>query len=155
MASGGARARSGPAPDPNALRRDRDGDGWKTLPAKGRQGKAPKWPLSKPTTRETTLWRAEWKRPQAIEWDRNGQEIEVALYVRALVAAEKRDAPTNARTLVRQFQEGLGLSVPGLARNNWKIEEAPDGSAKPSAARVPASGRARERFTVIDGDGGG
>ena len=83
----------------------------------------PKWPLSKASKRETELWTAEWRRPQAVMWEHNGQEIEVALYVRALVAAEKRDARTNARTLVRQFQEGLGLSIPGLHRNHWKIEE--------------------------------
>lgn len=50
---GGARVNSGPAPDPNALRRDRPSDaaGWTTLPAEGRRradGKpsaSPRWPL--------------------------------------------------------------------------------------------------------------
>lgn len=44
---GGARVNSGPPPDPNALRRDRptDKDGWKSLPAAGRSGRLPKWPL--------------------------------------------------------------------------------------------------------------
>jgi hypothetical protein len=44
---GGARVNSGPPPDPNALRRDRptDKDGWKSLPASGRDGRLPKWPL--------------------------------------------------------------------------------------------------------------
>lgn len=47
MPRGGARVNSGPAPDPNALRRDRkqDRDGWTTLPAKGREGATPPWPL--------------------------------------------------------------------------------------------------------------
>jgi hypothetical protein len=67
------------------------------------------------------LWNREWKRPQAVEWERNGQEVEVALYVRSLVAAEKLDAPTNLRTLVKQQQEALGISLPGLARNRWRI----------------------------------
>lgn len=118
---GGARARSGPAPDPQALRRDRDADSWVTLPAEGRKGKPPAWPLSARSKRETTLWNREWKRPQAVEWERNGQEVEVALYVRSLVAAERLDAPTNLRTLVKQQQEALGISLPGLARNRWRI----------------------------------
>lgn len=47
MPRGGARVNSGPPPDPNALRRDRpsDKDGWTTLPAEGRKGRTPKWPL--------------------------------------------------------------------------------------------------------------
>lgn len=47
MPRGGARVNSGPPPDPNALRRDRpsDKDGWTTLPAEGRQGDPPAWPL--------------------------------------------------------------------------------------------------------------
>lgn len=47
MARGGARTISGPPPDPNALRRDRksDRDGWTTLPAEGRKGPTPPWPL--------------------------------------------------------------------------------------------------------------
>lgn len=48
MGRGGARPFSGPAPDPYALRRDRpsDKDSWTTLPAEGRQGPPPKWPLN-------------------------------------------------------------------------------------------------------------
>lgn len=47
MPRGGARVNSGPPPDPNALRRDRpkDKDGWTSLPANGRKGRMPKWPL--------------------------------------------------------------------------------------------------------------
>jgi hypothetical protein len=43
---GGAVAGRGPAPDPNALRRDRpsDRDGWRVLPRR-RQGTRPRWPL--------------------------------------------------------------------------------------------------------------
>src|SRR4051794_27783932 len=92
------------------------------LPAAGREGAMPKWPLSKATAREVTLWKREWRRPQAVMWERNGQELEVALYVRSLAAAEKLDASVAARTLVRQQQESLGLSLPGLARNRWRIE---------------------------------
>lgn len=122
MAKGGARAHSGPAPDPLALRRDRDAGEWTVLPAAGRSGPAPVWPFELLSEREETLWQAEWARPQAVMWERNGQELEVALYVRSLVEAEARDASVAARTLVRQQQEALGLSLPGLHRNKWTIE---------------------------------
>jgi hypothetical protein len=50
-------------------------------------------------------------------WERNGQDAEVALFVRSLVAAEARDAPVAARTLVRQQQEALGLSLARAGAN--------------------------------------
>lgn len=146
MAKGGARAHSGPAPDPNALRRDRDAGDWTTLPADGRDGPLPEWPLTKATQREISLWKREWKRPQAVMWERNGQEVEVALYVRSLRMAEMPKAPTISRTLVKQQQEALGLSLPGLARNRWRIEHV-EAAAPPAAV-----GRsARDRFRVVTG----
>lgn len=127
---GGARARSGPAPDPDALRRERDGDSWTTLPVEGRKGDPPEWPLTAMSEREGVLWCREWRRPQAIVWEWNGQEIEVAMYVRTLVAAEKPGAAHNMRNLVRQQQETLGISLTGLARNQWRIGPA----GKPTVA---------------------
>jgi hypothetical protein len=102
-------------------------------------------------SRELELWEREWRRPQAVEWERNEQELEVALYVRALVAAEAPDAKVTLRTLVKQQQEALGISLPGLARNNWKIGEAvsPAQAGRPKAASKGKS--ARDRFAVIDG----
>lgn len=124
MPSGGARGRSGPAPDPNALRRDRPGDAeqWLTLPLAGRPGAPPKWPLSTPDKRELELWKSEWRRPQAVIWERNGQQVEVALYVRAVATAEQPRATAAARGLVVRMQETLGISLTGLARNKWRIE---------------------------------
>jgi hypothetical protein len=150
VAKGGARAVSGPPPDPNALRRERDSGDWVTLPAEGRDGKVPSWPLSKASSREATLWRREWRRPQAVMWERNGQELEVALYVRSLAAAEHLDASVASRTLVRQQQEALGLSVPGLARNRWRIEHVEASSPRP--ARRPGRSSVRDRLRVVTGD---
>src|SRR4051812_7188976 len=102
MGSGGARARSGPAKDPGALRRDRPDDqaSWTTLDPAGRKGKAPAWPLSQASARERAVWTAEWKRPQAIQWEKQQLQVPVAMYVRSLVEAEARGAAVNARTLV-------------------------------------------------------
>ena len=147
----GASARSGPAPDPNALRRDRDSAEWVDLPAEGRKGKTPRFPLTKPTSREKTLWTREWKRPQAIMWERNGQELEVALYVRAVADAEKAGASANTRNLVKQLGEALGTSLPGLRINRWRIvHEKPVETDKPSRR---SSSSAKSRFRVIEGGG--
>src|SRR5690349_4306574 len=108
MPKGGARVRSGPPPDPMALRRDRDGSEWVTLPAAGRTDPPPDWPLSvagDPVTsgREAQLWLELWKLPQAIEWERCHHDHEVALYVRRFVEAEQPGSIAALSTLVRQL----------------------------------------------------
>lgn len=157
MASGGARARSGPPPERNAIRNGRSGADWIRLPASGRKGAPPGWPLTRPTKREVALWSDLWKTPQAIMWEGNGQGLEVALYVRSLREAEKSGSSSAARTLLLRQQEYLGLSQPGLARNRWTIvddaamaaAEAPlDGDAKP----IPISD-ARDRLRKISDAG--
>lgn len=151
MVSGGARASSGPAPDPSALRRDRKSDGeWTSLPAEGRKGDAPDWPLSEASSRELDLWGSEWRRPQAVMWERNGQELEVALYVRSVVDAESPKATVAARTLVKQQMEALGLSLPGLLRLRWKIA-----SDEVAERRQVSTGRnVNDRLRALDGGAG-
>lgn len=151
MSRGGARANSGPPPDPNALRRDRKSDdaGWRVLPHEGRQGDPPAWPLTESTKREDVLWAAEWARPQAVVWEENGQQVEVAMYVRALAEAEQIGASTNSRTLVKQLQEALGVSLPGMLRLRWKIDKPAESGAKTSGSRRSSS--ARDRLSVIAG----
>lgn len=155
MSSGGARARSGPAPDPNALRRDRpsDKDGWTTLPAEGRQGDAPAWPLTGQSKREKDLWADEWKRPQAVQWERTGAALEVALFVRNLAAVEKPDAPVNLGTLVKQQMEGLGISQDGLAKRRWRIA-VDEVSERRTEKPAPAKKSARDRFKVVTDEPG-
>ena len=164
MGSGGARARSGPAPDPEALRRERGTDpGWHVLPATGRPGPAPEWPLPEASDRERKLWRTLWAKPQATRWEVLGQELEVALYVRRFAAAERPDASSSAVVVVRQLGEALGLTIPGLLRNRWQIGSAESRPAAPPAtgadgvavpvARGMAGGRERGRLTVVRPDG--
>jgi hypothetical protein len=152
VSRGGPRARSGPPPDPNALRRDRDKDaaGWVALPAEGRVGDAPDWPLSDPSEREVTVWLTEWTRPQAVMWELNHQELEVAMYVRTLVGAESRQSTAAERTLLLRQQEYLGVSVPGLARNRWRIGDQGK-STESEGAGVRRMASARDRLKVING----
>jgi len=153
MPKGGARARSGPAPDPNALRRERDAGEWTILPAEGRQGATPDWPLSEQSVREAELWEALWLKPQAIMWERFGQELEVALYVRRFSEAELMDSRVNLSTLVRQMADSLGLTTPGMRANRWRVT-AEEADPRPTARRGPARPpSARSRLKVIPGDG--
>src|SRR5690606_942580 len=158
MPRGGARPVSGPPPDPNALRRDRPSDQatWTTLPAEGRTGEPPEWPLLDVQPREWDLWRAMWAKPQAGRWERLGQQIEVAMFVRTLAEAEQPRASVELQKVVRQYLDSLGLSVQGMLRNRWRI--APGESAEQTAGTSAAPARrrpsARSRLKVVaDGDG--
>jgi hypothetical protein len=134
MTSGGARARSGPAPDPNALRNDRsDVAGWKVLPITGRLGDPPDWPLPEASDREMWHWARLWKTPQATEWEKLGQVVEVAVYVRRLVEIELPGATASLGNHVLRLAEGLGLTIPGLLRNRWQI-----GGGQAPAPQAPA-----------------
>jgi len=149
MTRGGARARSGPPPDPMALRRDRDRGDWVRLPASGREGDIPDWPLGTSNARELRLWAEEWRRPQAVMWDARGQQLEVALYVRAVVVSEGRKATAADRGLVLRYMDDLGVSQGGLAKNHWTIvlPEVPT-ALRPTGTDAPS---ARDRFTLVSG----
>lgn len=154
MPKGGARARSGPAPDPTALRRERDAGEWTVLPAEGRPGDPPRWPLVGQSDREAELWARLWSKPQALMWERLGQDLEVALFVRNFALAELPGAPINLGTLVRQQQDSLGLTTPGLRANRWRItrdEVAERRADAPAQAARPSS---RGRLKVVAGGDG-
>lgn len=141
---------SGPAPDPNALRRDRktDAAGWRVLPADGRPDDAPEWPLTEPADRERDVWDDLWEKPQAVMWEELGQALEVALFVRTLVEAEQVDARVDVKKMVRGYLDSLGLSVQGMLRNRWKIApaDAPPVSPEAPAVRRPS---ARDRLKIV------
>lgn len=157
MARGGARVVSGPAPDPMALRRNRPSDkaGWTLLPAEGRPGEAPDWPLTEPADRELRLWDELWERPQAVMWEELGQHLEVALFVRCLAEAEQPGAKVDVRKLARQYLDSLGLSVQGMLRNRWKISPgnpaAAEAALEDDVPETPAPRRAsaRDRMKVV------
>ena len=149
MPKGGARTRSGPAPDPNALRRERDGDQWRELPAEGRQGDAPGWPFPDVTDAEQALWSELWGLPQAVVWEEQRQELQVALYCRRFVEASQQKAAVSLSTLVKQLAEDLGLSLSGMARNQWRIGSGGKPKAKPAARRSSS----KAKLKVVAGDG--
>jgi hypothetical protein len=156
MAKGGARARSGPAPDPTALRRERDAGEWTILPSGGREGATPDWPLTEQSVREFELWERLWVMPQALMWERFGQELEVALYVRRFSEAELMDSRVNLSTLIRQMADSLGLTTPGMRANRWKIDRPEDAASHEASSSVSpiAANSARARLKAISGGGG-
>lgn len=160
MPKGGARARSGPAPDPNSYRSmDRD---WVDLPAGGFSGVVPEFPLpraiqfssffengKKVTGRdesetsvvwdaELELWAELWRKPQAAAWDSLGLKFQVAAYVRAYLESVKADAVSGLKTAVLRMEAELGLNVPGMRVNGWRIADS--SAPTPAAARRTSSG---------------
>lgn len=163
MRGGNRTGRSGPPPDPNAIRRAANrtdnGADWVSLPKSARVDPVPEWPLSDPSDRELILWAREWDRPQGILWVLNDQIVEVAFLVRQMAEAETPFAPAATRTLVRQMMESLGISTPGMLRNRWRIvDDAPDAEEITDAGSEPAEGGgdvvdARDRLQLLAGDG--
>lgn len=128
MPRGGARIRSGPPPDPNSRRSEqkarRGEEGAVILPAAGWDGKPPKWPMPKGTTRERAQWKKIWTFPQAAAWiDQEWRWQQLALYVRWSVRAEATDANASTITQVMRLADAIGLTPAGLAANGWRIED--------------------------------
>lgn len=123
MPSGGSRVRSGPAPtsQDRSHKGKAQAEGWITLPADGRDGPEPHFPLADASPRELELWSRLWETPQATMWEQLHQDFEVACYVRLLVSAEKPRSSAIIWSQVKQFAESLGLSVSGMQRNKWTV----------------------------------
>ena len=150
MPSGGARSRSGPPRQRDAIRNGRGGDsGWIHLPAAGRAGDPPPFPLPRPSRFELETWAREWTRPQAVMWERRGWEVQVALYVRTLRQAASPKASGSTTTNLLRQMVNLGLTDDGLARNKWIVDDGPPAAAP--APRRPASSSARDRLALLRG----
>lgn len=121
----------GPPAKKDARRRNARPD-WRTLPADGRSGRAPAWPIGRPSKAETALWRSLWSTPQAVAWEELGWVRLVCRYARLLLSAEVPDAPVTLLGEVRQLEDRLGLSPMAMRRLQWEIGEA---AAKPSARK--------------------
>lgn len=154
MPKGGARSRSGPTRDPNALRRMRKDDksGWTILPSEGRNAPAPDWPLTEATPRELVLWERWWSKPEALLWERDGSADYVALTVRMFAEAEVEKASAENRKTVRMMMADLYLTRD--AKDRALIRVAEDETAEKRAEKSAAPAKrpsARDRFQVVSG----
>lgn len=113
----------GPPPKPADQRRRRNAPMANTvkLPAEGRRGAPPKWPLDGVTTAEKAAWKWLWSLPQAVAWERLGLVRTVGRYTRALVRAEQMGAQTFLLGEVRQLEDRLGLNPMSMLRLRWEI----------------------------------
>ena len=157
MARGGARSRSGPAPDPNSGRSERRGFKLTALPSEGFRGDVPDFPLPDVTDRELEVWESLWRTPQACAWSmQSWRWLNVADLVRLQVRGEAHDAPVNIATVVRQLRADLGLTPAGLKENGWAIavdEVAARADAKVAEAAAAPRKSSRDRLSVVNGGG--
>ena len=151
MARGGARNRSGPAPDPKSGRSDRRGLQLSALPNEGYRGEAPEWPLGPTVTegltedRELAIWSEAWATPQAAAWAVEAWRWPiVAEYCRLKAVVEL--APHASAALVSQlhrYRDQIGLTPAGLKENGWAIAQ-PDIPGVVDVAPVGVSGAGDE-----------
>jgi hypothetical protein len=138
----------GPPPNPNRRRRNTQPATLK-LPAGGRQGETPAWPLPKAKSavrgrRELEVWADLWRTPQAFAWERQEWTRTVARYVRFLIACEAGEVQLAAE--VRQMEDRLGLNPLAMLRLRWQVEE----PAEVTELRLAASGDAGRRLRAVD-----
>jgi hypothetical protein len=137
----------GPLQDPNARRRSRNDPRMVRLPADGRQGEPPAWPLNRLSEAESEVWRQLWATPMAVVWDRQVWLRMVARYTRILVACEEPGVRPALLAECRALEDRLGLNAPALARLHWQIEPMEPATVAPIAERP------RRRLIVAeDGD---
>lgn len=106
----------GPAPSDNARRRNKRA---KTLlPAEGRKGRAPAFPIK--GGRVPAVWAELWKTPQAAEWERLGWTRTIARYALLVAESEKSGAPMSVFAEIRQLEDRLGLTPMSMLRLGWE-----------------------------------
>jgi hypothetical protein len=120
------------------------GRGPMQLPAEGRQGPPPAWPLEgRQYAAEKRAWEQLWSTPQAVAWERLGWTRTVARYCRTLVQAEHPGAPPALLAQVTAMEDRLGLTPKAMRLLLWEVvaDEVAD-------KRQPTS-RARGRIRAV------
>lgn len=141
----------GPAPNPNARRRNAR-PGFLILPAEGYQGPIPDWPLAgRRTLAETAAWEDLWRKPQGAAWAQLHLERAVALYVRTLVRAERPGAAAFLISTARQLGEGLGLSAMSMLRLRWEVATDQVAEQRGQRGQGEGSGGRWSDLKVVDG----
>jgi hypothetical protein len=96
----------------------------------------PAFPLAEALSVETELWDELWAKPQGAAWASLGLKFQVAAYVRAYVKATAPEAVNGWSTVALRMEAELGLSIPGMRQNGWRIS---DGTAAAPATTAPAA----------------
>lgn len=115
----------GPPPKANGERRRRNAPRANTtlLPAGGRPGPAPEWPLG---GLPAEGWADIWARPQAVMWEKMGADEIVARYLllREKIADPAYPESQNASfwNVLTNLEDRLGLTPTAMMRLQWEIE---------------------------------
>jgi hypothetical protein len=174
MASGGARNRSGPQPDPSSGRSEARGIKLSALPNEGYSGTVPPFPLVPAVVRaevrdgprvakevddeesearrdrEAELWAWAWTTPQAVAWAREPWRWQtVAMWVRTFALCESPDATAADKNSLHRLADQVGLTPAGLRENGWTI--APNEVAEKRATRTRSRPKRQEipGFSVV------
>lgn len=144
----------GPPPKADSQRRRRNAPlaNTRILPAEGRDGELPAWPLKTgPEENEATIWAGLWSTPQATAWEQLGWDRIVARYARMLaLAEEKLQATLLAET--RSLEDRLGLTPMSMLRLRWEI--APSQERKLASVTKIEEAPKPQRRLIIGGDDG-
>ena len=122
----------GPLQDPNARRRRLNATQAMHLPAEGRPGPAPEWPLETASVAENEAWQQIWELPQAVVWGRQSWLRVVARYVRLAVACEQPGVKAALLSECRQLEDRLGLNPVAAARLHWEIDPPIEATVTPN-----------------------
>lgn len=157
MTSGGARNRNR-RPDESSGRSDRRGYVLTALPAEGYTGDVPDWPLSDQSARESEVWLAAWRSPQACAWSMPSEAWRlrtVAMWVRLTVRCEDPEAPASLLAQLHRFADQIGMTTAGLSEMGWKVavDEVAErrGASEAVAPSKPKS--SRDRMKVVKANG--
>lgn len=92
------------------------------LPAGGRKGDPPPWPLAtSPSEAEEVAWMQLWATPQAVAWEQLGWTRVVARYCRVVIEAEVPGATPVALTAAVALEDRLGLTPKSMRLLLWQI----------------------------------
>ena len=139
-----------PKPDGQVRHRNRPLANTVKLPAAGRDGPPPPFPLGELDEYWAGVWADLWATPAAAAWERNSWTRSVARYLLAQKAAERSLATARPSALilgeVRQMEDRLGLTPLSMLRLRWEIDADDEVEAKRSQ-RGPSS---RRRIKAVD-----
>lgn len=150
MTSGGARSRSGPAPDPNSGASDRRGLTFTQLPTDGYDGPVPDYPA--PIVGSAfKWWEWAWSTPQAALWATpqwSWVVPAVADWCRIKALLEAPDAPASLWAALRQREGDILLSNDALLRAGYRVA-VNELSEKRSESAEPKRTSARDRLRAV------
>lgn len=102
------------------------------LPAEGREGPAPRWPLAgEVSAQEIAAWADLWATPQAVAWEKLGWTRTVARYCRIMVEAEQPGAKADTRNAALTLEDRLGLTPKAMRLLLWAVAEDETASETP------------------------